>query len=217
MAFIYKITNTINSKIYIGKTERTVKERWQEHLRHSKTLINIPIYRAFNKYGIENFTIETVEECDSSIVNEREQYWIEYYNTYKNGYNCTLGGEGSLLEIPEEDISIISERYKNGERLDKLAKEFHHEYYTIRNLMAKKGVLVNTNAGPAKLSKKIYAIDPITLKIEKIYDSISAAARDICQEGRNPNAIGNHISKYKNTATVSHGYLWKTEEYIKGE
>ena len=54
------------------------------------------------------------------------------------------------------------------------------------------------------------AINPISLQVEKTYDSISAASRDICPEGHNPRAIANHISKYKDTATISHGYLWKT-------
>lgn len=52
MAFIYKITNLINNKCYIGKTERTILSRWKEHLQKRKTL-DLPLYRALNKYGIE--------------------------------------------------------------------------------------------------------------------------------------------------------------------
>ena len=47
-----------------------------------------------NKYGIEHFHIEEIEECDDNIVNEREVYWIKFYNSYHNGYNATYGGEG---------------------------------------------------------------------------------------------------------------------------
>ena len=57
MAFIYKITNLINNKCYIGKTERTIQERWREHLRHRNSL-DLPLSRALNKYGVENFQIE---------------------------------------------------------------------------------------------------------------------------------------------------------------
>lgn len=64
MAFIYKITNLINNKCYIGKTERTINERWKEHLKKSKSL-DLPLYRALNKYGIDNFQIEQIEECSS--------------------------------------------------------------------------------------------------------------------------------------------------------
>ena len=96
-----------------------------------------------------------------------------------------------------------------------MCKEYHHNYYSIKTAFESQGIIINTNAGPAKLSKKIFAINPVTLQIEQEYESISAAARAICQDGKNPKAIGNHISKYKNTSTVSHGYLWKTEEYLK--
>lgn len=64
MAFIYKITNLINNKCYIGKTERTIEKRWKEHLRKRNSL-DLPLYRALNKYGINNFQIEQLEECSS--------------------------------------------------------------------------------------------------------------------------------------------------------
>lgn len=210
MAFIYKITNLVNNKCYIGKTERTIKERWEEHLRKRNSL-DLPLYRALNKYGINNFQIEQLEECSSQLVDERETYWITYYNSCEQGYNCTLGGEGGLLYLPEEEITDIITRYANGERLDKLCKEYHHNYCLIRLILEKRGITINTNAGPAKLSKKIYAINPLTLKVEKEFESISAAARFICKPDHNPRAIGNHISKYKDTSTVSHGFLWKTD------
>ena len=61
-----------------------------------------------NKYGIEHFVIETIEECPDSIVNEREQYWIKFYNSYYDGYNATLGGEGTV----KYDRDYIYELYK---------------------------------------------------------------------------------------------------------
>ena len=209
MAFIYKITNLINNKCYIGKTERSIEKRWKEHLRKRNDL-DLPLYRALNKYGINNFQIEQLEECSSQIIDERETYWITYYNSCEQGYNCTLGGEGGLLHLSEEEIEDIITRYIKGERLDKLCKEYHHDYYPIRSILKQRGIIINTNAGPVKLSKKIYAINPLTLKVEKEFESISAAARFICEPGHNPRAIGNHISKYKDTSTVSHGFLWKT-------
>ena len=53
-----------------------------------------PLYNAMNKYGPENFSIEQIEECNSDIVNEQEIYWIEFYGSFKNGYNATFGGDG---------------------------------------------------------------------------------------------------------------------------
>ena len=214
MAFIYKITNIKNGKMYIGKTERDINTRWKEHIRHAQALSHIPLYRAINKYGIENFIIELVEECETKSVNEREQYWISFYDTYNTGYNCTLGGDGSLLQFAEEEIQQIISRYQNGERLDYLCKEFHHDYETIKRIFAERDVKINTNAGPMKLAKKIYAIDPITFQIVMEFESISAAARAICEEGKSWQALGSQLSKAKNTKRISHGYLWRTEEFL---
>lgn len=212
MGYIYKITNNITNKCYIGKTERTIQERWKEHKKNiSLYKDRLPLYRALNKYGVDNFTIEEIEQCDNYEIDDREIYWIAHFGTYKNGYNCTGGGEGGIRDY-HECIDEIIKRYKAGERLDKLCKEFHCNYNSLRPKLIAKGVNIDTHAGPKKLSKSIYMIHPETKKIIKEYSSISAAARDICPEGRNYRAIANHISKYKNTKTVSHGYLWKTED-----
>lgn len=56
-----------------------------------------PLYNAMNKYGIHHFQIELVEECDLSVLSDREIYWIDYYNSYYTGYNATKGGDGKLL------------------------------------------------------------------------------------------------------------------------
>ena len=220
MAFIYKITNNINKKCYIGKTERDIDTRWKEHkknARNSEKLAHIHLYKAFNKYGIENFEIKCVEECEISVLNEREKYWVAFYDSYHNGYNETLGGEGSLLEFSEDEVQEIISKYKNGERLDYLCKEYHHDYATIKRLFGERKIEIDTQAGPKKLSKKIYGINPKTLQTELEFESISAAGRALCPEGHNPRAIANHISKYKNTGTISHGYLWRTENNIKKE
>lgn len=98
MAFIYKITNDVNGKVYIGKTLFSVEKRWKEHFKDSKKerCKNRPLYRAMNKYGIEHFHIETIEQCTDENVSEREKYWISYYNSYHNGYNATYGGDGKI-------------------------------------------------------------------------------------------------------------------------
>lgn len=62
-----------------------------------------PLYNAMNKYGIEHFLIEEIEECDYNVVNDREKYWIEYYSSFKYGYNATPGGDG----VPYLDYDLI--------------------------------------------------------------------------------------------------------------
>ena len=91
--FIYKITNKINGKSYIGKTTFSIQKRFQEHLNDSLKERNEkrPLYDAIRKYGKENFFISLVEECDINNLSSREIYWINYYDTFSNGYNATIG------------------------------------------------------------------------------------------------------------------------------
>lgn len=210
MGYIYKITNLINNKIYIGKTERTIQQRWAEHKKKVSQL-DLPLYRAIKKYGVDSFSIESIEECDNREIDQRENYWIKFYNSCEKGYNCSLGGEGGILYLPEKIIQDIIKRYQSGERLDLICKSYHHDYNAIRKILTERGIQINTHAGPAKLSKRIYAINPINLQVEEIYNSISEAGRALAAEGRNPRAIANHISRYKDTSTISHSYLWKTK------
>ena len=96
MGFIYTITNKINGKQYVGKTSLSdPKERWKEHLHDYKReqYKKRPLYSAMNKYGVENFIFEVIEECENT--EEREKFWIKELNTYgSTGYNATLGGDG---------------------------------------------------------------------------------------------------------------------------
>ena len=96
MGAIYKITNKINGKIYIGQTSSTTEERWKGHKYAWHSTRSCPtLYNAFDKYGIENFEIEEIEQCNTKDLNEREIYWIKQYNSYEEGYNATVGGEGN--------------------------------------------------------------------------------------------------------------------------
>jgi group I intron endonuclease len=101
MAYIYSITNLTNNKQYIGKTTQlNPYDRWKQHLQlatnKNKSVHSMPICRAINKYGADKFKFRILEECEDNVVNERERYYIETYNTADGiGYNCTYGGEGA--------------------------------------------------------------------------------------------------------------------------
>lgn len=105
IGYIYKITNLINNKVYIGQTSRTIQERWEQHIRDSQKL-KYSLYLAINKYGINNFVIEQIEECPISLLNEKEIYWIKYYNSYKEGYNENLGGGGNQKYNQNDIINL---------------------------------------------------------------------------------------------------------------
>ena len=103
MGYIYKITNDINNLSYIGQTKKTVDYRFKEHLRQAKYELKgirplTHFHSAINKYGATHFHVKTLEQCDDNLLDEREKYWIEYYDTYINGYNSTLGGQFNSIE-----------------------------------------------------------------------------------------------------------------------
>lgn len=125
MGYIYKITNLINGKEYIGKTNLTIEDRFKQHIRDSKrkSFEKRPLYDAINKYGIENFIVEKVEQCKEDLLNEREQYWIDHYNTYHNGYNATIGGDGKTIINYDEIIQL----YSSGLTLVEIANKINHD------------------------------------------------------------------------------------------
>lgn len=106
MIGIYKITNKINNKCYIGQSTN-IERRWAEHQNKYHKYPDRALYRAFNKYGLENFIFEIIEECEDTQLNDKEKYWIQYYNSYHNGYNLTLGGDGVLGQGGENSPSHI--------------------------------------------------------------------------------------------------------------
>lgn len=110
---IYKFTNKINGKIYIGQT-KNIKKRIYQHIK-GKTYKVSKIHNAIKKYGIENFSIEILEH-DIENYNEREKYWIKFYNSIENGYNICPGGEeppiikgenSSLTKFTDQEIANI--------------------------------------------------------------------------------------------------------------
>ena len=113
MIGIYKITRKENGKSYIGQSN-DIERRFSEH----KSKKDIPIEIAIQKYGVDAFTFEIIEECPLEKLDEREIYWINYYNTYKGfGYNCSSGGGNNRGEnngrtkLTNEDVAYIRECY----------------------------------------------------------------------------------------------------------
>ena len=116
MAFIYVITNDVNGKQYVGKTNFSLERRFKEHILDSKRerCNKRPLYSAMNKYGIEHFHIEKLEECSAEDSSKREEYWIAKLNTYGHtGYNATKGGDSKKYYDYKE---ICCKRMRSGSR-----------------------------------------------------------------------------------------------------
>lgn len=129
---IYKITNLSNQNAYIGQGI-DIHRRWRNEKSRAfdsnSTEYNKTLSKAIRKYGIDNFSFEIIEECDVSQLDEKEQYYIKYYDTYYNGYNDTLGGKGAsnvCIKLSKEDIVQIYNLLQNSNISQKeIAKQFN--------------------------------------------------------------------------------------------
>lgn len=137
MGYIYKIENQINHKVYIGQTIKSLNKRFNQHKNnYTKPYFSqIHLYRAFKKYGIENFSFEKIERVNDENLDEREKYWIAYYNSYENGYNSTLGGRD--VELYKWDYEQIKKLYDEYRSARKVAKIIGCDHSTIDNIINK--------------------------------------------------------------------------------
>lgn len=170
--YIYKISNDINNKVYIGKTCYSIEKRFKEHCSDctKRELEKRPLYNAMQKYGIEHFHIELIEECELSILSNREIYWIEHYHSYSSGYNATFGGDGKQLY----DYEYIVELYNQGLTGIQIAKQLGCDSTVITNALTKANIDTTKNQ-VAFLSHPILAT--FSDGEQKKFNSVSDAAR----------------------------------------
>ena len=210
MAYIYKIYNDINEKIYIGKTERSLQRRFIEHCNNAKNekCKNRPLYSAIRKYGIEHFHIELIEETDKP--EEREIFWIEKYGSYKNGYNATLGGEGACLY----DYDYILQLLKENPIPKQIAEQIGCCVDIVYDV-AKENNIQIINLGQQRIKDKaliVHQYDKQTKKYIQSFSSHSEAAL-WCQENNYTSSekkkARNHINEVaRGLRKSAYGFIW---------
>ena len=140
---IYRITNKINGHMYIGLS-KNIEKRIKDHFSHGlegkrKDDLSKPLYRAFKKYGLENFEWDILEECSETDLKEKEIYWIGFYNTYEDRehYNETPGGDlpgknslrigedHGMAKLSTEDVIFCRQEYAKGSR----SRDIHNKYF----------------------------------------------------------------------------------------
>lgn len=210
MAFIYKITNNINNKIYVGKTEYSIEKRFKEHCNDAfkERCEKRPLYSAMRKYGVENFHIELIEETNNP--EEREIYWITYYKGYEDGYNATKGGDGKKLFNYEE----IAKTLKQNPYPTEVAKQFNCSADTVRNIAKIFNILVK-NKGNINLKTTAKTIYQFTKNNELINSFNSTVeAGQWCYENKKcatlNSGVRGHIADCANGKRKSaYGYIWR--------
>lgn len=141
MGLIYKITNKINNKIYIGKTVQPLKTRWKQHLADSKKTSknHNKLYRAMNKYGQENFIIEVIEDnIPIELLNEKEKFYIKLFNSFYEGYNLTFGGDGES----HVDIEKVLQLYYSGKNITEISSITGYTRKTVSSRLKAEGIVI---------------------------------------------------------------------------
>ena len=196
MGFIYMLTNNLNGKVYIGKTEKTVEERWKQHKRDSKRdyYKYRSIYQALNKSGEENFSVQELDESDDPyMLAELEMYYIEKYNSFRKGYNDTLGGFGTAWV----DEKTILDSYRKNRNIEAVFRETGITQKTIRRILKKHHVNIASinEVMTAKTGTKLHMCDKFSGEIVQSFNSISEAYRFLSE---------NNLTKTKESGIRHH-------------
>lgn len=203
--FIYIIKNTINSKVYIGQTRVSVDKRWKEHLRHAQYGDQI-INRAMKKCGVDKFYIETLEICSLDVVDEREIYYIDLYDSTNKskGYNVSIGGNTPRFKRKTLSISELVDLYVNKQfTLEEIANKFEVSRYIISSELAKAGITIRAryesssrfNKIPRKMLEEYLIKGKTVRKAAKLANIPYATFRKAC--------IYNHI-EYNSSTSIRH-------------
>ena len=213
MIGIYKVTNNITGKVYIGQS-KDIESRWDSHIKtgpknYEKFKKN-KFYNAIKEYGIENFSFEIIEETSEELLDERERYWIEYYNSYYDGYNGTKGGQGHESKIfSAEEIQLL---WDKGNSITEIADQMNCSISTVKRRLIhyekysqEEGRKRSHDYGDgSSLGKIVYQYD-LNGNFLNRFESIKEAARSLGDESKNI-CIREAM---KSSTGYSQGYLWR--------
>ena len=165
MIGIYKITNKVNNKCYIGQSTN-IERRWVDHQVPSvwnnprSESYNYPLYIAFRKYNLNNFTFEIIEECLPEELNEKEVYWIKYYNSYLQGYNQTPGGNNTSTTIPIYQYDLFGRFIAEYPNISIAASKTNTQYNNLYSCLSRKNNQYCANKYQWSYEKKDYIGPP---------------------------------------------------------
>ena len=212
MSYIYKITNNLNNKIYIGKTSYTIEKRWKEHCRDYKKLSfqNRPLYKAMLKYGIENFSIEEIEAVSKEQEEERERYWIEYYQSFYNGYNATIGGDGK----PYLDHNLVIATYQQLQNQYQTALKLGIHETTVHDILISNNISILGRGELSKMRAKNIDMFDLSNNYLRSFSSAKEAAtwlvKEVFKTSISINTVRTHITEVcKNKRKTAYKYIWK--------
>lgn len=197
--FIYKVTNKINGKVYIGQTVKSVLNRWKSHLSDSKRR-DFVFYRAIRKYGSDNFKIEEIDGANSiSELNYKEYLYIYKFNTLApNGYNSTTGGKN--FKMTQEIKDKISKANKNK------PKSKEHCVNLSKSHIGNKASEESKNKMTVSMTNNVFLSKPIVRNDGMEFPSIAECAR------QTDTSTGNICMVLNGDRLTANGYHFKRLE-----
>ena len=229
MGIIYKIENNITHQIYIGQTRFDLQKRWLEHIKEAQEALNgtrqsFPLFhRMIIKYGEENFVSTVLEECDNQLLDNREQYWINYFDSMNKGYNSTIGGKTASLVDKSNHSHKVSQFTLDG--------KFIQTFFSAQDAAEKvnvdaSNIRKNCNAQTTNSAGYLWQWGDSQIFSRDINESTRKKTRAIAQYDKNGILIntfqsiadgaravkGNYINIYNNChgkSITAYGFVWK--------
>lgn len=201
---IYKITNTINSKIYIGQTKRTIEQRMANHRSKVNAGSNTKLHNAMRKYGIDNFIVEVIDSAtNKDELDAKEIHYIAQFNSVNAGYNMAFGGGVNPM-----DSEIVKTKHKESMQ----SEETRHKISESMKEVRKGGFSEETLRRIAESRRKFFASGkkpnrskPQTLSYEHKRKLIAALKKPVCC------SIGGAIHEFDSVYGGAH--WWKANGY----
>lgn len=205
---LYIITNTINNKVYIGKTYNTLVNRWLGHLDSMKTDDNKPLYRAMRKYGSHNFHIKLLGLYKDKVLEEKEhEYILKYKERGIPLYNLSNGYDGSMPSAYEYEAKILDLYINSKKSVSDISNDIYCSTSSIATVLNNNYIFpdnIGRYRNSCNIGKRVAMLDIRTKKKLLEFDSIAEAGRFL--EISDPSHI---VKVCKGKRGYAYGYRWK--------
>ena len=208
--FIYKATSATTGKVYIGQTTQTLQERISQHNSHAYGhQYNYHFHNAIRKYGAKDFTYEIIEDGIKSAetLNEREKYWISYYNSYYDGYNSTMGGDGTV----RRDDELIVKLFNEGHTTQEICEITGYNRQTVYKSYSVNGLTEENNARKGEQTRERCSRAVEQYSLDGQYVKTWRSATECGKELGNQSFIS-AVCRQEESMLSAYGFLFKYED-----
>lgn len=202
---VYKATSKTTGKVYVGITTNSLEYRKNQHKRAaSEGQKNYHFYNAIQKYGFDDFVFEVIEDdiTDIKTLQDREVYWIKFYNSYEEGYNSTRGGEGAVVR----DDELILKLFIEGLSVQEICEITGYNRNTIYRSFSANNLLEENKQRKNEKTRQRCSMPVLQYTLKGDFIKEWPSATSVVEGGFNQTAVSNVCRQEQLTA---YGYIWK--------